>query len=86
MCIRDRSKSEVASLIRFGANAVINEGEEITGSMTDDQLDRILERRDGKYESFYHFNSLTIRGCLYIFLYCSGIGVVEIHTRRMRSL
>lgn len=40
------SKSEVASLIRFGANAVVQNSDE--SEMPDDKLDRLLERRDGR--------------------------------------
>merc|ERR1711871_1009659 len=41
------SKSEAASLIRFGANAVVQNSDE--SEMSDEKLDRLLERRDGKY-------------------------------------
>ena len=41
------SKNEVASLIRFGANAVVQNADE--SEISDNRLDRLLERRDGKY-------------------------------------
>lgn len=40
------SKSEIASLIRFGANAII--GSSDTYEISEPQLDRLLERADGK--------------------------------------
>merc|ERR1711871_560017 len=44
------SKSEIASLIRFGANAVVEGGGQGTQEeMSDEKLDRLMERRDNKY-------------------------------------
>ena len=40
------SKSEIASLIRFGANAIIESSE--SREISDPQLDRLLERANGK--------------------------------------